>query len=204
MVEAAGREGAKGRFKGHKHFPAAAARAHFLEITHDGAAHFMVQRINLGAVLLGARERELLQRPVDVLKPQPGDLAAAQTIHDEQQQDRAIANGAWLFRVARRDDLLEIFPGGAGRERFVAEQARTFDRGSNAGTAPLLNFGIPKERSKRLRAGRDRNAAPVRSLASEKGIGIRHGYLCKNPLLCAEPGEKPFDVPLVIGNRCRR
>ena len=84
MVEAAGREGAKRRFEGKKHVPAAAAGTHVLKIVHDGAAHVMGQRINLGAVLLGAHDRELLQRPVDVLKPQPGDLAAAQTIHDEQ------------------------------------------------------------------------------------------------------------------------
>ncbi len=115
MVQAAGRKGAKGRFEGQKHFPAAAAGTHVLEIAHDGAAHFMGQRINLGPVLLVARDRELLQRPVDVLKPQPGDLAAAQTIHDEQQQDSAIANGAGLLRIARRDDLPGILPSGTGR-----------------------------------------------------------------------------------------
>ena len=75
----------------------------------------MGQRINLGAVLLGVRDCELLQRPVDVLKLQLGDLAAAQTIHDEQQQDRAIANGAWLRCITRRDDLLDIIPSGTGR-----------------------------------------------------------------------------------------
>ena len=50
MVEAAGRAGAKRRFEGQKHFPAVTAGAHFLEIAHDGAAHFMGQRINLGGV----------------------------------------------------------------------------------------------------------------------------------------------------------
>ena len=57
----------------------------------------MGQRINLGAALLGTRDRELLQRPVNILKLQLGDLAAAQAIHDEQQQDSAIANSTWLL-----------------------------------------------------------------------------------------------------------
>ena len=54
MVEAAGRERAKGCSEGQKHFPAVAAGTHFLEVAYDGAAHCMGQRINLGAALFGA------------------------------------------------------------------------------------------------------------------------------------------------------
>ncbi len=44
----------------------------------------------------------------------------------------------------------------------------------------------------------------MRPLAGKKCIGIGYGNLRENPLLCAVPGEEPFDVPLVIGDRCRR
>ena len=68
-IESASREGTKGCIDGREHFSAAAARAHILKITNNGAAHFMGQWIDLGTMLLSAPDRELLQCSVDVLKP---------------------------------------------------------------------------------------------------------------------------------------
>ncbi len=44
---------------------------------------------------------------------------------------------------------------------------------------------------------------PAANVSRKKCIGIDNGDLRETSLLRAEPGEEPFDVPLVIGDRCR-
>ena len=43
----------------------------------------------------------------------------------------------------------------------------------------------------------------MRCLIGKKCIDIRHSDLRKRLLRGTEPGEEPFDMPLIVGNRCR-
>ncbi len=45
----------------------------------------MGQGVELGAVLLGARNRHALLDPIEILEPQFGHLTAAQAIDSEEQ-----------------------------------------------------------------------------------------------------------------------
>jgi len=177
VVEPAGRERTEGGSEGEEHLPAPTTRARLSEVAHDGAAHFMAQGVELGAVLLGAHNRHALLDPIDILEPQPGDLTAAQTIDGEEQQDGAIADVTRLLAVGRRNQLLEVFPGRTGWQCFVAKQAGTFDRRCDCGPAPALALGIPKECSECLGAAGDRDTAPMSPLAGEEGIGILNANL---------------------------
>lgn len=128
VIEPAGRERADGCPEGEEDLAEPTARTHLVEVAHDGAAHFMGQRVALGAMLFGAGNRDDRVGPVDVFEPKPSHFAAAQCVNGEEQQDGAIADVPRLLTIGRRNQLPDVFPGRAARSGFVAKQAGTFDR----------------------------------------------------------------------------
>src|SRR5215217_1363173 len=82
----------------------------FSQIEQDGFAHFPHQGILMLTGLLSARQMNDLSLPIQILKFEAADLAAAKTVDGQQGKDGAIANVTMLLLPHAGDQLPHLSP----------------------------------------------------------------------------------------------
>jgi hypothetical protein len=202
VEEPAGRQRPMRRDQREKDLAVATPRADPREIADQGGPGCPGQWVRLDTVALHAPEMNQLTVPVDVVHGEVGDFADTEPVHGEEPQDRSAPNVGRTIRSAACQNRLDVGPGRARRQRFLGEEPRPSDRGSDAGpTVPRL-FGVAKEGPERLDRHRHRPSAPGRApFGGQEGVDVVNRDVRKGAALRPVPGEKRLGLPAVGSDR---
>ncbi len=100
-------------------------RANGVDVTRQRFGYGGQKRVDLRLSPLQTKYPQRTSAPIDLVKPQRRDFAAAQSVDCKQHQDRTITNVSGCVRPGVRQDPPDIVPAGGIRQRFLLIASRT-------------------------------------------------------------------------------
>jgi len=204
VVEAPGGERPEGGLEREEHLAPGTAWADALQVVQDRLPHGARQRVGLGAALLGPRHPDHLVFPVEVLQAQPGNLAHAQAVDGEEQQEGPIPDVARPVGLGTREEALHLLPRGTRRAGLLSEEARGLNRGGDPARALARHLGVSEERPQRFgaRGNGDPGPASATEVREERvDMGDAHGR--QGAALGHGPAQELANVPATVADRDR-
>src|SRR5262245_23758757 len=97
-------------FQGQEDLTIWRARPHLFQVSQDGLAYGMRERVRLCPSRFWSDEVDHLLFPVKIFQPKSDDLTGAYSINTEKHQDRAVADIYRLITISAREQSLDVFP----------------------------------------------------------------------------------------------
>jgi hypothetical protein len=207
------RERSKRRFRPEEDLPIRHARSARLEIVHEPVAHTRGEWVDGRVPILSSANVNLRPRPVEIVEGERCDLAGAEPIRGQQQQDGVIPFSVWRPPVDDAEHALDVGPRDRARDGRLPIPAAARDRATEIREEDALAMQVAEEDPQRATAllhrarpeGSAAHAWLSQELGEERGCEItdRHAdplqiRLEDSEMMCIQAATMAPEASLVL------
>src|SRR5665213_712026 len=113
-------------------------------VTDDGG-----QRIGGRMACFSPRDPKSLALPIDVIEPERGDLARAETVGDQKQKNRVVPASSRRTSIDSLEHATRFVPRHSARNSREPIRPRTLDYGTEIAANVTLTMKVPKKHTER-------------------------------------------------------